>query len=167
HRLTSESRESGSPPGWRWQRAKGSPVRERAASARGKPTWGPSRSSARWMARSVREKPEADNFAAPRCVTPTRRRRESQQAKQQVQPVQPSTGEPADDGPVDADELQIVAGVLFDQANRALRPERAHPVLAKRRDPRVMTPDQRGDLRLPPAIDGASEARVRDQPMAR
>src|SRR5688572_7262551 len=87
--------------------------------------------------RQLRSCRGASSFPARPPSSPPARRA-SEEAQEQVDAVDGAARETADDGAVHADELQVVAGVLLDQAHRALRPQRADAVLDELRDAAVI-----------------------------
>src|SRR2546426_9369034 len=58
----------------------------------------------------------------------TRKPLPSQQLEQQMQAVETAAGQAADEGAVDPDVLQVVAGVLLDESDGTLGTERANTV---------------------------------------
>src|SRR2546425_5380421 len=74
----------------------------------------------------------------------------SEQTHQQVDRIEETAGEPPDHGAVDADILEIVAGVLLDESHGAFRPQRVHALFDERGDAAVVALHQLGRPRLDP-----------------
>src|SRR5437867_4382400 len=86
--------------------------------------------------------------------------RQSDEPEEQMNPVDGATGQPADHGAVDPDVLEIVAGVLLDEPDGPLGPQRVDPALDEDGDPVLVAPDERGRLRLEPSVEVPPERAI-------
>src|SRR2546423_238900 len=106
-------------------------------------------------AQSLRENACSDNGGASgaRASSP-------EEAQQEVDGVEEAAREAAHHGAVDPDELEIVAGVLLDQAHGALGPEGEDALFDELRQPAVVALDRFERAGLRPAVDLAPEGGV-------
>src|SRR5262245_63976947 len=81
----------------------------------------------------------------------------------QLDRVEQSARQAADNGAVDADVLQVVPCVLLDQPHRALWPQRQDAVLDEPGDALVMALDDLENARLGPAVELPAQLLVGDQ----
>src|SRR5215510_5585491 len=84
-----------------------------------------------------------------------------------MEAVDPAAGEAADHGAVDADVLQVVAGVLLDESDRALRAEGVDAALDEGRGLPLVPGDDVRRLRLEPVVELRAQRLVRDEGLPR
>src|SRR6266542_6628928 len=77
-----------------------------------------------------------------------------------MEAIERAAGQPAHEGAVDPDVLQVVAGVLLDEPDGALGTERANPIRYEVRDPTVIPVHELDRARLEPAVELRAQRRV-------
>src|SRR5213594_2096959 len=90
----------------------------------------------------------------PRC---------SNQPQQEVDRVEQPARQSADDRAVDADVLEVVAGVVLDESHRAFGAEGAHAVLDELGEPLVVALDRLDRARFHPLVELLAEVLVAGQ----
>src|SRR5712691_8131306 len=117
-----------------------------AGSAGAAESWGCPARVDRWGNRGERRR--------PRCSNQTQ-----QEVDREEQPARQS----ADDRAVDADVLEVVAGVVLDESHRAFGAEGAHAVLDELGEPLVVALDRLDRARFHPSVELLAEVLVPGQ----
>src|SRR5262249_55200221 len=93
--------------------------------------------------------------------------RSSEQAQEQMDAVDSATSQTSHHRAVDPDVLQIVAGVLLDEADGASGAEGEHTLLDDLGDPPVVTLDRVDEAALDPEVEVAAQDLVGDHVQSR